>query len=118
MLFAADKGVFDLAATEDREVPAVVADFATAELVKHAANAFLATKISFISVMAEVREVSGADVSQLARAIGYDDRIGKKFLRAGVGVGGAACPKTSGLFRTARRRSAPARRCGSCTRWT
>jgi len=86
MLFAAHKGVFDLAATEDREVPVVVTNFATAELVKVAANAFLATKISFINAMAEICEPSGADVTMLARAIGYDARIGNKFLRAGVGV--------------------------------
>src|SRR2546423_14761754 len=87
MLYAAHKGVFDLAQTEDREVPIVVTDFATAELVKVAANAFLATKISFINAMAEVCEASGADVTQLARAIGYDPRIGNKFLRAGLGFG-------------------------------
>jgi UDPglucose 6-dehydrogenase len=98
MLFAAHKGVFDLAVNEDREVPVVVTDFATAELVKVAANAFLATKISFINAMAEVCEASGADVSQLARAIGYDDRIGKKFLRAGVGFGGACLPKDIRAF--------------------
>jgi len=98
MLLAAHKGVFDLALTEDREVPVVVTDFATAELVKHAANSFLATKISFINAMAEVCEASGADVSQLARAIGYDDRIGKKFLRAGVGFGGACLPKDIRAF--------------------
>src|SRR5919112_481645 len=72
MLYAAHKGVFDLAATEDREVPLVVTDFATAELVKVAANAFLATKISFINAMAEVCEVAGGDVTKLSRAIGYD----------------------------------------------
>ncbi|HEY7225714.1 MAG TPA: UDP-glucose/GDP-mannose dehydrogenase family protein, partial [Micromonosporaceae bacterium] len=98
MLLAAHKGVFDLASTEDREVPVVVTDFATAELVKHAANSFLATKISFINAMAEICEVSGADVSQLARAIGYDDRIGKKFLRAGIGFGGACLPKDIRAF--------------------
>jgi UDPglucose 6-dehydrogenase len=98
MLFAAHKGVFELAVNEDREVPVVVTDFATAELVKAAANAFLATKISFINAMAEVCEASGADVSQLARAIGYDDRIGKKFLRAGIGFGGACLPKDIRAF--------------------
>jgi UDPglucose 6-dehydrogenase len=98
MLMAAHKGVFDLAVNEDREVPVVVTDFATAELVKVAANAFLATKISFINAMAEVCEASGADVTQLARAIGYDDRIGKKFLRAGVGFGGACLPKDIRAF--------------------
>ena len=98
MLLAAHKGVFDLATAEDREVPVVHTDFATAELVKHAANAFLATKISFINAMAEICEASGADVTQLARSIGYDDRIGKKFLRAGVGFGGACLPKDIRAF--------------------
>jgi UDPglucose 6-dehydrogenase len=98
MLFAAHKGVFDLAVNEDREVPVVVTDFATAELAKVAANAFLATKISFINAMAEVCEASGADVTQLSRAIGYDDRIGKKFLRAGIGFGGACLPKDIRAF--------------------
>jgi UDPglucose 6-dehydrogenase len=98
MLYAAHKGVFDLAQNEDREVPVVVTDFATAELVKVAANAFLATKISFINAMAEVCEASGADVTQLARAIGYDPRIGNKFLRAGLGFGGACLPKDIRAF--------------------
>jgi UDPglucose 6-dehydrogenase len=98
MLLAAHKGVFDLAVNEDREVPVVVTDFATAELAKFAANAFLATKISFINAMAEVCEASGADVTQLARTIGYDDRIGKKFLRAGVGFGGGCLPKDIRAF--------------------
>jgi len=98
MLYAAHKGVFDLASTEDREVPLVVTDFATAELVKVAANAFLATKISFINAMAEVCEVSGADVTQLARAIGYDPRIGNRFLQAGVGFGGGCLPKDIRAF--------------------
>ena len=98
MLFAAHKGVFDLAATEDREVPLVVTDFATAELVKVAANAFLATKISFINAMAEVCEVAGGDVTQLARAIGYDPRIGNRFLQAGVGFGGGCLPKDIRAF--------------------
>jgi UDPglucose 6-dehydrogenase len=98
MLYSAHKGVFDLAATEDREVPLVVTDFATAELVKVAANAFLATKISFINAMAEVCEVAGADVTQLARAIGYDPRIGNRFLQAGVGFGGGCLPKDIRAF--------------------
>lgn len=98
MLYAAHKGVFDLAATEDREVPMVVTDFATAELVKVAANAFLATKISFINAMAEVCEVAGGDVTQLARAIGYDPRIGNRFLQAGVGFGGGCLPKDIRAF--------------------
>jgi UDPglucose 6-dehydrogenase len=98
MLYAAHKGTFDLAATEDREVPVVITDFATAELVKVAANAFLATKISFINAMAEVCEAAGGDVTQLARAIGYDGRIGTKFLRAGVGFGGGCLPKDIRAF--------------------
>ncbi|BCJ52133.1 UDP-glucose 6-dehydrogenase [Actinoplanes sp. NBRC 14428] len=98
MLYAAHKGVFDLAATEEREVPLVVTDFATAELVKVAANAFLATKISFINAMAEVCEVAGGDVTQLAKAIGYDPRIGNRFLQAGVGFGGGCLPKDIRAF--------------------
>jgi UDPglucose 6-dehydrogenase len=98
MLYASHKGVFDLALNEDREVPVVVTDFATAELVKVAANAFLATKISFINAMAEVCEAAGADVTQLARAIGYDARIGNKFLRAGIGFGGGCLPKDIRAF--------------------
>jgi UDPglucose 6-dehydrogenase len=98
MLYGSHKGVFDLAMTEDREVPVVVTDFATAELVKVAANAFLATKISFINAMAEVCEAAGADVTQLARAIGYDPRIGNRFLRAGLGFGGACLPKDIRAF--------------------
>jgi UDPglucose 6-dehydrogenase len=98
MLYAAHKGVFDLAATEDREVPLVVTDFATAELVQVAANAFLATKISFINAMAEVCEVAGGDVTQLAKSIGYDPRIGNRFLQAGVGFGGGCLPKDIRAF--------------------
>ncbi|MCU1419086.1 MAG: UDP-glucose 6-dehydrogenase [Mycetocola sp.] len=78
--------------------PVVVTDYATAELVKVAANAFLATKISFINAMAEIAEVTGADVTQLADAIGYDVRIGRKFLNAGVGFGGGCLPKDIRAF--------------------
>lgn len=78
--------------------PVVVTDYATAELVKVAANAFLATKISFINAMAEIAEVTGADVTQLADAIGYDARIGRKFLNAGVGFGGGCLPKDIRAF--------------------
>lgn len=99
VLEATYKGVFELAAAEDREVPVVVTDFATAELVKVSANSFLATKISFINAMAEVCEAAGADVTQLARAIGYDARIGNRFLRAGVGFGGGCLPKDIRAFR-------------------
>ena len=73
--------------------PRLVTDFATAELVKVAANAFLATKISFINAMAEIAEATGADVTQLADAIGHDDRIGRRFLNAGLGFGGGCLPK-------------------------
>ncbi len=75
------------------QTPRVVTDFATAELVKVAANAFLATKISFINAMAEVAEATGADVTQLADAIGHDARIGRRFLNAGLGFGGGCLPK-------------------------
>ncbi|PVE18916.1 UDP-glucose/GDP-mannose dehydrogenase family protein [Arthrobacter sp. Bz4] len=76
----------------------LTADYATAELVKAAANSFLATKISFINAMAEVCEVTGADVTILADAIGLDDRIGRKFLNAGVGFGGGCLPKDIRAF--------------------
>ncbi|MFZ9893174.1 MAG: UDP-glucose dehydrogenase family protein, partial [Candidatus Nanopelagicaceae bacterium] len=69
-------------------VPWVRADLPTAELVKVAANSFLATKISFINAMAEICEASGGDVTVLAKAIGYDPRIGSRFLQAGIGFGG------------------------------
>ena len=78
--------------------PVVVTDYATAELVKVAANAFLATKISFINAMAEIAEVTGADVTALADAIGYDARIGRRFLNAGVGFGGGCLPKDIRAF--------------------
>jgi UDPglucose 6-dehydrogenase len=78
--------------------PQVVTDYATAELVKAAANSFLATKISFINAMAEVCEASGADVTQLADAIGYDARIGRRFLNAGLGFGGGCLPKDIRAF--------------------
>lgn len=81
-----------------RDTPRIVTDFATAELVKVAANAFLATKISFINAMAEISEVVGADVSQLADAIGMDARIGRRFLNAGVGFGGGCLPKDIRAF--------------------
>lgn len=78
--------------------PLVVTDYPTAELVKAAANSFLATKISFINAMAEVCEASGADVTQLADAIGYDTRIGRRFLNAGLGFGGGCLPKDIRAF--------------------
>lgn len=78
--------------------PRLVMDYSTAELVKVAANAFLATKISFINAMSEVCEAAGADVVALAEAIGHDDRIGAKFLGAGVGFGGGCLPKDIRAF--------------------
>jgi UDPglucose 6-dehydrogenase len=82
----------------ERGTPQVVTDYATAEMVKTAANSFLATKISFINAMAELCEATGADVKQLADAIGYDDRIGRKFLNAGLGFGGGCLPKDIRAF--------------------
>ena len=73
--------------------PRLIMNFATAELVKVAANSFLATKISFINAMAEISEVTGANVTQLADAIGHDNRIGRRFLNAGIGFGGGCLPK-------------------------
>mgnify|MGYP000718158533 FL=1 len=78
--------------------PFLVTDIPTAELVKVAANSFLATKISFINAMAEIAEVSGADAVALAEAIGYDERIGNKFLRNGIGFGGGCLPKDIRAF--------------------
>lgn len=78
--------------------PVIVTDYPTAELVKVAANAFLATKISFINAMAEIAEATGADVTHLADAIGHDARIGRRFLNAGVGFGGGCLPKDIRAF--------------------
>ena len=82
----------------DAGTPFIATDFATAELVKASANAFLATKISFINAMAELCEATGADVTVLADAIGHDDRIGRKFLNAGLGFGGGCLPKDIRAF--------------------
>lgn len=79
-------------------VPWIRADLATSELVKVAANSFLATKISFINAMAEICEVAGGDVTVLAKAIGYDPRIGSRFLQAGIGFGGGCLPKDIRAF--------------------
>lgn len=78
--------------------PRIVTDFSTAELVKVSANAFLATKISFINAMSEVCEAAGGDVSALAESIGLDERIGSQFLAAGVGFGGGCLPKDIRAF--------------------
>lgn len=83
----------------DEGTPLVVTDYATAELVKVAANAFLATKISFINAMSELADATGADVTQMADAIGHDPRIGRRFLNAGVGFGGGCLPKDIRAFR-------------------
>ena len=95
-----DAGVEDTAILDEvyaailaKDTPRLVMNFATAELVKVAANSFLATKISFINAMAEIADVTGANVTQLADAIGHDDRIGRRFLNAGIGFGGGCLPK-------------------------
>nr|WP_238992786.1 UDP-glucose/GDP-mannose dehydrogenase family protein [Jiangella aurantiaca] len=80
------------------DTPVIVTDLPTAELVKVSANAFLATKISFINAMAEIAEVAGADVTKLADALGHDARIGRKFLNAGIGFGGGCLPKDIRAF--------------------
>jgi UDPglucose 6-dehydrogenase len=82
----------------DTGTPVVVVDYPTAELVKVAANAFLATKISFINAMAEICEATGADVTHLSKAISYDTRIGGRFLHAGLGFGGGCLPKDIRAF--------------------
>jgi UDPglucose 6-dehydrogenase len=82
----------------DAGVPFLVMDLQTAELVKVSANAFLATKISFINAISEVCEAAGADVSVLADALGYDSRIGRQFLNAGLGFGGGCLPKDIRAF--------------------
>ncbi len=86
------------AAAIDDGAPVVVTDFPTAELVKVSANAFLATKVSFINAIAEICEITGADVVQLADALGHDQRIGRSFLNAGVGFGGGCLPKDIRAF--------------------
>jgi len=78
--------------------PRLIVDYATAELTKVAANSFLATKISFINAMAEVCDASGADITLLADAIGMDNRIGRRFLNAGLGFGGGCLPKDIRAF--------------------
>ena len=92
------------------EVPIVVTDLETAELIKYAANSFLATKISFINEMAALCEAVGADVHAVARGIGLDGRIGRKFLHPGPGYGGSCFPKdTLALVRTAQEQGTPSR---------
>ena len=92
------------------EVPVVVTNLETAELIKYAANSFLATKISFINEMAALCEAVGADVHAVARGIGLDGRIGRKFLHPGPGYGGSCFPKdTLALVRTAQEHGTPSR---------
>lgn len=80
------------------DVPFLLTDLQTAELVKVSANAFLATKISFINAISEVCEAADADVTVLADALGYDPRIGRRFLNAGLGFGGGCLPKDIRAF--------------------
>jgi UDPglucose 6-dehydrogenase len=88
--------------TTQASVPVVVTDLSSAEMVKYASNAFLATKISFINEVANICDRVGADVTQVARGIGLDSRIGNKFLQAGIGWGGSCFPKdVSALIHTA-----------------
>ena len=92
--FAADKSL--------PPVPVLVTDLSSAEMIKYAANAFLATKISFINEVANICDRVGADVTQVAKGIGLDSRIGSKFLQAGIGWGGSCFPKdVSALIHTA-----------------
>lgn len=102
---SSDRGSIAVAALDDvygdllqQGVKRLVTDLATAEMVKTAANSFLATKISFINAMAELCEAAGADVTLLADAIGMDDRIGRKFLTPGLGFGGGCLPKDIRAF--------------------
>ena len=93
-----------------RETPILITSRETAELTKYAANAFLATKITFINELADPCEQVGADVQEVAKGIGLDGRIGSKFLHAGPGYGGSCFPKdTLALVRTARESSTPMR---------
>ncbi|MCK4860103.1 MAG: UDP-glucose/GDP-mannose dehydrogenase family protein, partial [Candidatus Omnitrophica bacterium] len=78
--------------------PLIVTDIRSAELIKHASNAFLATKISFINAVAKICELSGADVERVAEGMGYDKRIGRAFLNAGIGYGGFCFPKDTQAF--------------------
>lgn len=92
------KNLRSLYSSASPQTPFLVTNFATAELVKGAANAFLATKISFINAMAEIADASGADVTELADALGHDERIGRRFLGAGIGFGGGCLPKDIRAF--------------------
>jgi UDPglucose 6-dehydrogenase len=96
---SAEQMLMEVYATNLKDkTPWIRADLPTAELVKVAANSFLATKISFINAMAEICEAAGGDVTVLAKAIGYDPRIGSRFLQAGIGFGGGCLPKDIRAF--------------------
>src|SRR5205814_4592781 len=86
--------------------PLIVTSAKSAELIKHASNAFLAMKISFVNAVASICESVGADVQQVCQGIGTDSRIGKRFLNPGIGYGGSCFPKDLTAFR------AVARECG------
>src|SRR5437762_9294603 len=93
-----------------KQSPVILPARRTAELIKYAANAFLATKITFINEIADLAEKVGADVQEIARGIGLDNRIGSKFLHAGPGFGGSCFPKdTRALIKTAQDHDAPMR---------
>jgi len=96
--FRAADGDRVVALYEPLGAPILRTSVPTAEMIKYASNAFLATKISFINAMAEVCETAGADVTMLATAIGYDPRIGNRFLSAGLGFGGGCLPKDIRAF--------------------
>ncbi|HLY43595.1 MAG TPA: UDP-glucose/GDP-mannose dehydrogenase family protein [Terracidiphilus sp.] len=85
--------------TKEDPPPILLTSTKAAEIIKHASNAFLATKISFINVVANLCEAAGADVEEVARGMGMDSRIGTKFLRAGIGYGGSCFPKDVAAFR-------------------
>ncbi len=82
----------------DYDCPKVIVDLETAEIIKHASNSFLATKISFINMVAELCDAVGADIEDVARGMGLDPRIGPQFLRAGLGYGGSCFPKDVRAF--------------------
>src|SRR5699024_9622431 len=102
----------------EREAPRLVMGYEAAELVKASANAFLATKISFINAVSEMCEATGADVTDVARAIGMDERIGSKFLPAGVGFGGGCRPKDTRAFMASAEQHGVGRRWASSARST
>ena len=95
------------------QAPIVITDIRTAEMIKYASNAFLATRISFINEISIICERLGADVTEVARGMGYDKRIGPHFLQAGIGFGGSCFPKDVKAWRTWRRHTACTRSCST-----